>query len=157
RRDRGPRARVAAGARLAGPRARQPGPGAVTALPSLSIVMPVYNEPVAIAGTLAAAMRALEASPFTDAEVGVVDDCSEAATARAIDALRAPVPLRVVRQANQGRFGARRSGIEAARGDLVLLLDARIEIHADALAFVAGRVAQAAGGVLPAWNGHVDV
>jgi glycosyltransferase involved in cell wall biosynthesis len=129
----------------------------VRRLPSLSVVMPVYEEPVAVAGTLAAAVEALARSPFDDAEVVIVDDGSGTATQEALAALAAPVPLRVLRQENQGRFGARRTGIEAARGDLVLLLDARVQLEPDALAYVAGSVAEAGDGPLPAWNGHVEI
>jgi glycosyltransferase involved in cell wall biosynthesis len=56
----------------------------------------------------------------------------------------------VITQENQGRFMARKTGIEAARGDLVLLLDSRTSLDPDALAFVAPEIA--AGRRV--WNGH---
>jgi glycosyltransferase involved in cell wall biosynthesis len=59
----------------------------------------------------------------------------------------------VVSQPNLGRFEARRAGLEAATGDWVLLLDSRVTLHADGLAFVAERLD--AGEHV--WNGHVHV
>ena len=123
-------------------------------LPSLSIVIPVFNEPEWIGRVVGEAVVAQQASGFADAEVVIVDDGSDAPTRAALAALDVPLPLRVIRQDNAGRFAARRTGIEAARGDLVLLLDSRVSLHPDALAFVAGTIRD---GELPAWNGHVEI
>ena len=123
--------------------------------PSLSVVIPVYNEPRWIGTAVDDVCAAIAAAPFTDPEIVVVDDGSDAPTREALDALRPPVPLRVVRQANAGRFAARRAGVEAARGDFILLIDSRVSIRPDALAFVAGRLP--ADGTPAYWNAHVDI
>jgi len=123
--------------------------------PTLSIVMPVYNEPTWVTGSLNDVAVAVAAAPFTDVEIVVVDDGSTDATASVLDELELTLPLRVIHQQNKGRFEARRTGIEAARGDYVLLIDSRVSIRPDALAFVAG--AHADGGEVGTWNAHVDM
>lgn len=123
--------------------------------PSLSIVIPVYNEPRWIATSVADVVAAVQASPFTDAEIVVVDDGSDDETQRSLAALDAPIPVRVLRQANAGRFAARRTGVQAAQGELVLLIDARVSIRPDSLAFVAERLPD--DGTPAIWNAHVDI
>jgi len=115
---------------------------------SLSVVIPVYNERAEdLETTLGALSDALLGSPWRDPEVVIVDDGSEPP----IDAPDvAGVRVRVLTQANQGRFHARLAGIEAATGDYVLLLDARVTLEPSGMSWVAGRVA--AGD--QAWNGH---
>ena len=61
-----------------------------------------------------------------------------------------PARVRLLRQENRGRFEARRTGIEAAAGDYVLLLDSRVTLDPDGVAWVADRVAAGEH----AWNGH---
>lgn len=123
--------------------------------PSLSIVIPVYNEPVWTAVAVADAVTAVTASPFAGrTEIVIVDDGSDEATQAALGALEAPLPLRVIRQENAGRLEARRTGIEAAAHELVLLLDARVTLHPDGLRYVANELA---AGSNPVWNAHVDM
>ncbi len=123
--------------------------------PSLSIVIPVYNEPRWIGPVVADLVRAIERAPFAPVELIVVDDGSDEPTQAALSRLTVPFALRVLRQPNRGRLAARRAGLEAASGDLVLLLDARVSIHPDALAFVASQLSD--GDPLPIWNAHVDI
>ena len=120
---------------------------------TLSAVVPVHNEAPHLPSTIDALVRAVEESPF-EAEVVLVDDGStdgSADTAR--EALRERLPLTVVTQSNAGRFEARRVGVGRARSELVLLLDGRVHLRPDSLAFVHGRVL--AGERV--WNGHVHV
>jgi glycosyltransferase involved in cell wall biosynthesis len=124
-------------------------------MPSLSIVLPLYNEPLWISVVIDDLVTAIEAAPFTEPEIIVVDDGSDADTRAAAAALSTPFPLRVIRQENQGRFAARKRGVCEAKGDLVLLIDSRVSIRPDALMFVADRLP--AGAPLPIWNAHVDV
>jgi glycosyltransferase involved in cell wall biosynthesis len=121
---------------------------------TLSIVIPVYDEPDWIGVAVADVVTAVERSAFEDPELIVVDDGSAPATQAALARLCTPFPLRVIRQENKGRFLARQLGINAARGDLVLLLDARVSLRADSLAFVSERLDAEA---LPIWNGHCEV
>jgi glycosyltransferase involved in cell wall biosynthesis len=122
---------------------------------SLSVVIPVYNEPrwtpVAVADVCAALARA----PFAPVEIIIVDDGSGPETREVLQKLSAPVKLRVIRQDNAGRFAARRTGIEAAAGEMILLIDSRVSIDPDALAFAAAEIRSP--GVSRYWNAHVDV
>jgi glycosyltransferase involved in cell wall biosynthesis len=117
---------------------------------SLSIVIPVYDEPEFIGPTVRAAVEAIAASPFEDAEIVVVDDGSPTPAQDALAGIDGGVPVRVIRQENQGRFRARQNGLEAARGELALLLDSRVTLDRDALRFAADQVEQGRR----VWNGH---
>lgn len=123
--------------------------------PALSVVIPVFNEPRWITGTIEAVVTAFEGSPFPELEVVVVDDGSTDATPHVLDAVRISHPYRVIRQENAGRLAARLTGVRAARHPLVLLIDSRVTIHPDALAFVARRGGET--GVHAPWNAHVDI
>lgn len=116
--------------------------------PTLSVVIPVYNEsPEQLAQTLAALGAELEGSPWRAPEVVIVDDGSELPVTSPVVAAAV---VRLIRQPNRGRFEARRAGIEAARGEHVLLLDSRVTLDRGGLAWVAEQVAAGA----QAWNGH---
>lgn len=121
--------------------------------PALSVVIPVRDEAGHLPRTIEALLSSLDGSGF-DAEIVVVDDGSRDGSA---DAARQTadgrVPLHIVRREGEGRFTARRAGLEAATGELVLLLDARVQLDPGALSFLHERVA--AGETV--WNGHVHV
>jgi glycosyltransferase involved in cell wall biosynthesis len=123
--------------------------------PTLSIVIPVYNEPDWLEAVVADAVVAVECSSFADPELVIVDDGSDDVTRNVLAQLDTPFTKRVVRQENRGRFLARRAGVEAASGDLVLLLDARVSLHADSLAFISTRLATDTA--LPIWNAHCEI
>jgi glycosyltransferase involved in cell wall biosynthesis len=121
--------------------------------PSLSVVIPVRDEAAHLPATIAALLAALEGTDF-DAELVVVDDGSTDGSADAARTSAAGrIPLRIVRQAGEGRFEARRAGLEAAEGKLALLLDARVRLEPEALRFVRDRVDMGES----VWNGHVVV
>jgi glycosyltransferase involved in cell wall biosynthesis len=128
-------------------------PRALVTDPSLSVVVPVFNEARHIRATLDALLVALARSPFT-AELIVVDDGStDGSGDMARDAVDGRVPVEVVRQPNRGRLLARRAGLQAAAAPLVLLLDGRVRLEQDALAFVHTRVLHGE----EVWTGHVNV
>src|SRR6478752_4782789 len=82
----------------------------------LSVVIPAYNEGRSIEAVLGRVMAQLP-----EAEVIVVDDASKDDTA----AIAERAGARVVRQAyNKGNGAAVKAGIRAARGEVILLLDA---------------------------------
>jgi glycosyltransferase involved in cell wall biosynthesis len=123
------------------------------ATPSLSVVIPVRDEASNLPATIAALLTALDGGSF-DAELVVVDDGSSDGSADVAEsAVAGRIPVRILRQPNRGRFEARRAGLEAAGGDLVLLLDARVTLDRGSLRFVQSRVE--AGETV--WNGHVHV
>jgi glycosyltransferase involved in cell wall biosynthesis len=121
---------------------------------TLSVVIPVYNEPDWIGVAVADAVAALERSSF-DGEFVIVDDGSDEATQAALARLQAPVPLRVLHQESKGRFLARRAGIEAARGELVLLLDSRVSLQPNGLRFVSDQLRE--NRALRIWNAHCEI
>jgi glycosyltransferase involved in cell wall biosynthesis len=126
----------------------------MTGTPSLSIVIPVFNEPDWIAECVRDAVEAVQSSSFAAVtELVIVDDGSDEPTKEVLAALSPVVPTRTITQENRGRFEARKAGIQAASGDLVLLLDSRVLIDSDALRFVSSRI----DGELPVWNGHVEL
>jgi len=84
--------------------------------PYVSIVIPVYNESAAIGSTL----DTLEQLPL-NLEVIVVDDGSDDGTATIVGQRSC---VRLIRHAyNIGNGAAVKSGIRAARGDLILIMD----------------------------------
>ena len=120
---------------------------------TLSVVVPAYNEAASLPSTIDSLVQAVAPSGF-DADVVLVDDGSTDGSAEAVEgALGERLPLTIVRQPNRGRFEARRAGLEAAQGDLVLLLDSRVRIDPGALAFARPRV-EAGERV---WTSHVHV
>lgn len=115
---------------------------------TLSVVVPVFNERAEdLRTTLDAVTEGLRASSWQAPEIVLVDDGSEPPLiAPTVDGAR----VQVVRQDNRGRFEARRTGITAAGGEYVLLLDSRVTLDPPGLAWVAERVDAGE----PVWNGH---
>jgi GT2 family glycosyltransferase len=96
--------------------------------PSFSLVMPVYNPPIA---ALRAAIASVRAQSWPDWQLVMVDDCSRDAEVKALLASSAIDPrIKVItRSANGGISRATNDGLAAATGDWIALLD-----HDDALA-----------------------
>lgn len=121
---------------------------------SLAAVIPVFNQRDEIGSTLSALDRAIAATGF-DAEIVVVDDGSIDGSGDAARAWSGRTPLRVVQQSNAGRFAARLAGIDASDAAYCLLIDSRVEIGHESLAFVE---AQLPGGPdKEVWNAHVEI
>ncbi len=122
------------------------------AKPSVSVVIPVFNESASLPETIESLLAAVIEGDV-DAEIVLVDDGStDGSAAVAHRAVANRAPLRIVSQPNLGRFEARRSGVEAAESEWVLLLDGRVQIDAGSLAYVRDRLERA-----PVWTAHVDI
>jgi glycosyltransferase involved in cell wall biosynthesis len=93
--------------------------------PSVSVVLPAYNEEAVIAETIMRTAQALTSLGIDDFEILVVDDGSKDATAsRASSADGAAAHVRVVSHPrNRGYGAALRTGFDAATRDAVFLMD----------------------------------
>lgn len=91
----------------------------------LTIVMPVYNE----RATLRLAVeRLLKTDLPLPVELIVVDDGSTDGSLETVAELADPGRVRLIKhRRNRGKGGAIRTGIEAARGDVLTVLDADLE------------------------------
>jgi dolichol-phosphate mannosyltransferase len=91
--------------------------------PTLSVVMPAYNEE----GAIEDAVRDVREHVFPvvpEAELVVVDDGSRDRTGAILDRLTEREPrLRVIHKVNAGHGPALRTGLDAAAGEFVFLID----------------------------------
>jgi glycosyltransferase involved in cell wall biosynthesis len=85
--------------------------------PYVSVIIPAYNQ----AGFLDSAVRSVLSQSYKNYEIIVVDDGSTDETA--LVAAKYHDCIRYIYQDNLGLAGARNTGISAARGELVSLLD----------------------------------
>jgi dolichyl-phosphate beta-glucosyltransferase len=92
--------------------------------PTLSIIIPAYNEARRLPDSLRKIAAYLAAHPLP-VEIIVVDDGSRDGTEAAAAAAAPDLPLRVIRRpANAGKGAAVRAGMLVATGDFVLFSDA---------------------------------
>lgn len=123
---------------------------------TLTVVIPCFNGQDWILRTIDCTRAAIESSGWAGSDIIVVDDGSTDETPARLDERAATDPLlHVIHTPNQGRFLARRTGIEAAAADLVLLIDTRVLLEPDALAFLHRRIDDDDGPQV--WNGHVEI
>ena len=91
----------------------------MTASPKISVVLPTYSRRHVLPRTIASVL----AQDEPDFELIVVDDCSVDDTGAYLAALTDPRIRVVTPPRNVGTAGARNLGLEAARADIVALLD----------------------------------
>ena len=102
--------------------------------PSVSLVIPMYNEELNIDHAVAAAVESLE-KYAGDYEILIVDDASTDASPRLVAALADANPkIRVLRHAKNRKLGATlRTGFAAATKELVFYMDSDIPFDPDVL------------------------
>lgn len=99
--------------------------------PTFSFVIPTYNEECDIAPTVSAALD----QRYPALEVIVVDGASTDATCEILGPWTAAGTVRLIRQPRRmGVAAARNEGIDAARGDVVVVLNADVRPRPDFLA-----------------------
>jgi arabinofuranan 3-O-arabinosyltransferase len=99
--------------------------------PSLTIVIPAFNESARLHSTLPVLLAHVAAR---DAEIIVVDDGSDDDTALVADAILGTGSGQVLRlPENRGKGAAVRAGVAAARGEAVLFMDADLATDLEAL------------------------
>ncbi|HWK89335.1 MAG TPA: glycosyltransferase family 2 protein [Longimicrobium sp.] len=89
----------------------------------LSIIIPCFNEQ----DTIASLVAAVNAAPYPDKEIIIVDDCSRDGTHAELEKLEGQVARIVYHPANQGKGAALRTGFQHATGDVVIVQDADLE------------------------------
>jgi len=117
---------------------------------ALSVVVPVRERPEEIAACVAAVRTAAASAPAA-VEIVVVDDASRDGTPQVIEGLG----VRFVRlERASGAGAARNAGVAASCAPLLLFVDSDVRLHADAIARVLDRFAEAPD--VAAWFGSYD-
>ncbi len=88
---------------------------------AVSVLICTYQRPAQV-------LRCLEALgrvrfPASDLEVVIVDDGGDDPIEAAVGSVHLPMPARVIRQPHGGLASARNTGIRAAAGDLLIIID----------------------------------
>ncbi len=95
---------------------------------SMTVIVPVYNE----RNTVAEILRRIRAVDVgLDVDVVVIDDGSNDGSDKILAALQDSTVRVITHPVNLGKGAAVRTGLEAARGDLVLIQDADLEYDPD--------------------------
>ncbi|MBY0495217.1 MAG: glycosyltransferase family 2 protein [Cyanobacteria bacterium] len=96
--------------------------------PRLSVVMPVYNEEGAIAAAVDEVKQHV-LSLISDSELVVVDDGSRDGTGRLLDEAAAnDARIKVIHQPNGGHGAALLTGLKAASGEYIFMIDSDRQI-----------------------------
>jgi len=121
--------------------------------PFVSILVPGFNEAPSIQATL----RSLLAIDYPDFEILVLDDGSTdgmADAARVFEGRHGSALCRVLTKPNGGKWSAHNFGLQHARGELILCVDADTVFESNALKMLVRRVSDPAVGAV-AGNGVV--
>lgn len=108
--------------------------------PRFSIIIPVYNDWKPLQECLQSMARQSNAPDF---EVIVVDDGSTETAPEYIRSAAQDYPLTIIEQAHAGIPAARNRGIRAAKGQVLLFVDADCRLQADCLAVLSSAIASA--------------
>jgi cellulose synthase/poly-beta-1,6-N-acetylglucosamine synthase-like glycosyltransferase/peptidoglycan/xylan/chitin deacetylase (PgdA/CDA1 family) len=120
--------------------------------PLVSVVIPAYNEEVGIAATV----RSLVSNGYPDLDIVVVDDGSSDRTAEVVARLGLP-QVRIFRQRNAGKPAALNTGIQQARHDILILVDADTVFEPGAVRALVAPFATARRSMIGAASGNTKV
>src|SRR5579871_280379 len=104
-----------------------------------SVVMPVYNRERHVGRSVASVLG----QAFDDYELILVDDCSTDSSLTMMRSFEAPNVKVIARNKSGGAGAARNTGIAAARGEWIVLLDSDDELVPGALATLSARASGA--------------
>ncbi len=107
----------------------------------LSVIIPVHGGVEMLEASLLAIRRSLQ----QPAEVIVVDDGSPAELAEQIGKVATAAGAQLIRQVQSGPAAARNRGAEEAIGEIVVFIDADVNVHAESLGQLAEAFASDAG------------
>jgi dolichol-phosphate mannosyltransferase len=102
-------------------------------LKKISVILPSYNEKGNVVPLIAAIHRALDGR---DHEILVVDDNSPDGTHAAVEALRDPQVIAILRTENCGFANSIRCGLEHATGDVFVIMDSDFNHQPEYLPFM---------------------
>ena len=107
--------------------------------PTLSVVIPCYNE----INTIESIVGAVRAAPVEGIEIIVVDDASTDGSVGVLRSKIEPLVSRVIyHEHNRGKGAALRTGFAAATGDMVVVQDADLEYDPQEYPLLIGPIVQ---------------
>lgn len=114
----------------------------MTTRPKVSVIVPVYNDPVGVQSTVASLV--VQTYPTEGYEVVVVDNDSDDETPAVVASFanRFDDLLHVAHESTRGAYAARNTGIEHASGEVLVFLDADEIVPETFLAAVVDRLAE---------------
>lgn len=121
--------------------------------PYLSVIVPAYNEEHRIGESVGQICAYLRGKSYSS-ELVVVDDGSADATPDILRTLQASHPeLRIIQNEHRGKAVAVRAGVDAARGMLVMFIDADLPIRLDEIGRMVAALEQGADVVIGSREG----
>lgn len=98
----------------------------------ISVIIPAYNELKYLPGCL----RSLENQSFTDFEVIVIDDGSDDGTSKYLKSSKFSYPLHILNCLHRGAGAARNLGAQKAKGEILVFIDADMEVDSHYLEMI---------------------